>query len=131
MGVSDFFRSKGEYQVSDLILNHPLKDKYFYRLMQFRTTGIYDVMIMAIDSKSPRVITFDPWPQLIFLGATGLKTVHQFTIEMAKGYKGEVPPLLEKTIIEEIEKLITENVIAISDDKVFLPKELLYPYDKK
>ena len=88
-------------------------------------------MIVAYDMKFPRLITFDDWPQLIFLNATGLKTVYQFTMEMARRYNGRVPKGLENTIIEETEKLIAENIIAISDEKVILPPNLLHAIKKK
>jgi hypothetical protein len=125
MALSDFFKGKGGYQASGYLLNHPLKDKYFYRLIPFRKLD--DRTAVAFDNKSPRLITFDPWPQTIFLSATGLKTIYEFTVEMAKMYKGSVPPGLEQTIIEETEKLVKDNVLAISDQQVFLTKELRYP----
>lgn len=131
MTISDFFKGKKEYLVSDFLLNHPLKDKYFYRLLQFRTTSMNDITVVAIDSKSPRVITFGPWPQLIFLNATGLKTIFQFTMEMAHIYKGKVPLGLENTIIDQIEILIQEGVIATSRETVILPADLLYAIDNK
>lgn len=130
MGLSDLFKGKGksEYQVSAELLNHPLKDKYFYRLMPYTRLDAWH--IAAYDSAYPRMITFDDWPQNVFLAATGTKTLHQFTLEMAKAYNGRVPQGLESTIIEELEKMVREKMIAISDEIVMLPQKLLDPMEK-
>jgi hypothetical protein len=121
-----FSRKPDVYQISEYLQNHPIKDKYFYRLLQY--DKLDDKMIYALDNAGPRMITFDPWPQHIFLNATGLKTISQFTIETAKTYRGKVPLLLEQTIVDEVEKLIMEGIIALSDDKVTLEKHLLGPF---
>jgi len=83
--------------------------------------------IAAFDPQSPRVITFDPWPEGIFINATGKLTLKQFLIDTAKLYKGKIPSSLEKTIIEETERLINNNFISISDYPVELDESLLHP----
>jgi hypothetical protein len=127
----DFFkgRDRGEYRVTDELLNHPLKDKYFHRLIPY--AKLDETHIVAFDNDYPRTITFDDWPQTIFLNATGRKTIYQFTLKMARRYKGHVPKGLERTIIEETEKLIEEKVIAIADEEVMLPENLLYAVKPK
>ena len=122
----DFFkgRDRGGYRVTDELLNHPLKNKYFHRHIPY--SNFDESHVVAFDKDYPRTITFDDWPQIIFLNATGRKTIYQFTLEMARGYKGRVPNGLERTIIEETEKLIAEKIIAIADEEVILPGNLLY-----
>ncbi len=34
--------------------------------------------IVVFDHYSPRILTLDPWPQLIFIGATGQKTIWEY-----------------------------------------------------
>lgn len=125
MGFSDFFKRKQGYQISSYLSQHSLKDKYFYRLIPFRKLD--NKTAVAFDNKSPGVITFDPWPQTIFLNATGLKTIYDFIAEIAEMYKGNVPPRLEETVIEETEKLINRGIIAVADERVALSADLLYP----
>jgi len=130
MGLFDFF-SKGKviYKPSLFFLNHDLKDKYFYRTIQFRYLDDKG-SIMAMDNMSATVYTFDPWPQQIFLSATGQKTVYEFLIDMSKRYRGQVPELLDKTIIEELEKLVNIGRIKLSDEPVKLATEILLPRNK-
>jgi hypothetical protein len=116
MGLFDFFsKIKPVYTPSAYFLNHDLKDKYFFRKMRFYYLN-EEVGIVAMDNKAPRLITFDPWPQQIFLHATGKITTHDFLIEMASLYRGKVPERLDKTIIEEFERLIKEEIVDITDE---------------
>jgi len=86
--------------------------------------------IAVFDDNAPRVITFDPWPQVIFLEATGHRTITQFVIDMANGYNKEVPKSLEETIITEIERMVQNNLISLSNVAVQLDKRLLEPLRK-
>ncbi len=126
MGLFDFFKGdKLIYGPSLYFLNHPLKDKYFYRTISFQYLDKYT--ITALDGKRARMITFDDWPQEIFLSATGTQTVYEFLIEMAKRYRGKVPARLDRTVIEELEKLIDEQIVNISDEPVALDPKILNP----
>lgn len=127
MGLFDFFsKRQSVYTPSSYFLNHNLKNKYFFRKMRFYYLND-EVGIVAMDDKSPRLITFDPWPQQIFLNATGKITIYDFLIEMASLYRGTIPERLDKTIIEEVERLIKEEVIAISDEPNKIDPEYLTP----
>jgi hypothetical protein len=126
MGLFKFFR-RTDFIPSDEFLTHELSNKYFYRKMPFRLLD--KNKIVAFDPNSPRMITFDPWPEGIFLNANGKLMLKQFLINTAKLYKGNVPDTLEKTIIEETEKLISNNFIAISDTPIELDKTLLFPHN--
>jgi hypothetical protein len=126
MGLFNF--SKKSYTPTDNFLHHYLSGMYFYRIMPFRLEG---QKIIAFDNNSPRVITFDPWPEGIFINANGNITMMQFLIETANGYNGNVPPSLEKTILEETEKLISKGFIATSEKPVELENDLRYPIKKE
>ncbi|MDT3403553.1 hypothetical protein [Mucilaginibacter terrae] len=103
MGLFDFFsKNEFKYVPSEYFLNHYLKDMYFYRTMPF--SKMNDGNIVAYDPNAPRVITFDPWPQQIFLNATGQITVEQYLNNTANLYCNNVPELLDKFIIDEFGK---------------------------
>jgi len=126
MGLFDFFSGdKIIYSPSLYFLNHPFKDKYFYRTISFYYLDKYT--ITALDGKKARMLTFDDWPQEIFLSAIGKQTVYEFLIEMAKRYRGKVPPRLDRTVIEELEKLVDEQIINLSDVPVELDPKILNP----
>src|SRR6478735_4170099 len=83
-----------------------IKDKYFIRLAQW--DWLNENTINVTDNKTPRVITMDPWPQLVFLEANGQKTVHDFVYELASKYgkKETIPTDLDSTIIQIINILV-------------------------
>ena len=124
MGLFNFSK-KPDYIPSDEFLSNELCDKYFFRTIPFRL--INSNKIVASDPESSHVITFDPWPEGIFINANGKITLKEFLIDTAKAYRGQIPPTLEKTIIEEIERLIKNNFISVSEFPVELDKSLLYP----
>ena len=62
-----FFKKKKELPPFNDLSNSPLKDKYFIRTS--RWDWLDDTMIHVVDNNTPRMITMDPWPQLIFLEA--------------------------------------------------------------
>lgn len=121
----NFFSKKSTYAPSDYFLASSTKDKYFYRLMPF--SKLNDGAVVAYDPNAPRIITFDPWPQQIFLNATGLVTVHEFLNTMAGLYNGRVPELLDRTIIDETERMVKCNYIAFSDEQVTLDDKFMFP----
>lgn len=61
------------------------------------------------------MITLDPWPQLIYLHATGKMTVAQYVAFMAEQYKREVPAKLDETILYELEQLLRERLVAFAE----------------
>ena len=125
MGIFKFLSKSNSYVPSSYFLEHLFKDKYFYRLMPFsKLDGDH---IVAYDPYAPRVITFDPWPEQIFINATGSITVHQFLDTTAKMYGSRVPELLDKVIIDEVERMVERNYIALSDEPVELDPQLLFP----
>lgn len=74
-------------------------------------------LITVIDPHGPRMLTMDPWPQLLFLEADGQKTVAEFIDYMAGKYSGTIPEALDKTVIEELLKLIAYRIVQFSAEK--------------
>ncbi|SFM86156.1 hypothetical protein SAMN05428949_1081 [Chitinophaga sp. YR627] len=113
-----FFRKKPKSDTSslDALAIYVNKDKYFVRVAHFMEMNYYQSTITVTDPHGPRMITMDPWPETIFLNANGKLTVREYIEETARAYNGNVPALLDKCIIEELEKLVFElRIIELTD----------------
>jgi hypothetical protein len=109
----------------------PIKDKYFARTEKW--DWLTKEMIHVFDSKSPRVITMDPWPQIIYLDAVGEKTVRDYIYNFAKKYpQNQIPEELADTILEMFSKLVDEEkIIELSDNPIILDDSLKNPISEE
>lgn len=107
--------------------NSAWKGKYFVRLAPW--DWLNREMIHVFDLNSPRVITMDPWAQIVYLEADGQKTVHEFVYQMASKYSADekIPDELDKTILEVMESLLNDKLIELSDTKKDLPEHIKKP----
>jgi hypothetical protein len=104
------------------------KDKYFIRTCPWR--WLNETSITVHDKNQPRVITLDPWPQIVFLEATGTRTISEFIFYLAAQYAGEeIPAELDVTVLNLINTLLTEQIIELKDRKTSLPPGILKPMD--
>ncbi len=112
-------------------MNGDIKQKYFYRTERWDL--ITKDMIHIVDSKAPRVVTMDPWPQRIYLAATGQTTVGQFIDGIVRRYPaGNAPGGLEEDIMGELMNMVEqERVIALTDEPVNLPEAILEPMSEE
>ena len=119
-----FFKRKRELPSFEFLENSKLKNQYFVRLCPW--DWLTDDMIHVFDINSPRVITMDPWPQLVYLHAKGDKPITEFVFEMASQYgKGEpIPNELDKMILDVIESLKEDRLIEISELPLDLPRNI-------
>jgi hypothetical protein len=83
--------------------------------------------IVIVDPKSPRVITLDPWLEVIFAAADGQRTTQQFIDELKTQYAGGVPAGLEVQTIQLMGKLLAEDLIRLTDQPTHLPYYLSIP----
>ncbi|WMJ72790.1 hypothetical protein RCC89_06385 [Cytophagaceae bacterium ABcell3] len=122
-----FKKKKKELPPFETLKNSDTKDKYFIRLA--RWDWLDQNMIHVVDNHAPRMITMDPWPQLVFLEANGQRTIHEFVYEMASQYsaKETVPEELDKTILEIIQSLVDDKLIALTNKKQSLAYYLDQP----
>ncbi|SFD86095.1 hypothetical protein SAMN05518672_103561 [Chitinophaga sp. CF118] len=114
----NFFRkrSKSDAYSLEVLSTYANKDKYFVRVAHFMKLNFNQCTITVIDPHGPRMITMDPWPETIFLNATGKRTVRQYIEETAGSYNGRVPSQLDSFIISELEKLVFEyRIIELTD----------------
>jgi hypothetical protein len=124
----NFFRKKSLPEFKELEAS-PLKDKYIARTCSWM--WLNDTQITVVDKNRPRMITMDPWPQLVYLEATGTKTIRELIYELAKKYSGNVPTGLDSTVLHEINSLLKENIIELKDEISFLPDNILNPVKGK
>ena len=105
----------------------PIKDKYFARTEKW--DWLTKEIIHVFDSKRPRVITMDPWPQIIYLDAVGNKTVKEYIYDFTKKYpKNQVPEELADTILEMLYGLVNEEkIIKLDDNPIILDEYLKNP----
>lgn len=122
-----FKREKREMPPFDDLNNSPLKGKYFIRLAPW--DWLNQEMIHVFDPNSPRVITMDPWVQIIYLEADGQKTVHEIVYQMASSYSPNeaIPRELDKQIIYVIESLLNDKLVELLDSRKELPEHLKKP----
>jgi hypothetical protein len=105
---------------------YEFKDKYFYRICKW--DWLTTDMIHVFDNNRPRFITMDYWPQKIYLEAKGQSTVSEFIHLIASKYPNtQIPRNLDSAIIEELEGLINEKLIELSDSPIQLDNSILNP----
>lgn len=102
----------------------PIKNKYFSRTEKW--DWLNKDMIQVFDSKNPRIITMDIWPQTIYLDATGELTVSEYISNFAKKYpSNQIPVELADTILDTLLGLIDdEKIIQLSDNPVILDESI-------
>jgi hypothetical protein len=120
-----FFRKKPTIPAFPTLQQSLLKNKYFVRVCRWQ--WLNNEMITVTDIHAPRVITMDPWPQLIFLEAQGDKTVSEFIYYLAGQYTSKIPSELDSTVLYEINSLLGEGIIELRDGKTTLPDDILKP----
>lgn len=106
--------------------SYEFKNKYFYRTCKW--DWLTRDMIHVFDNIAPRFITMDYWPQKIYLEANGQATVSEFIHSIASKYPStQVPKNLDTALLEELDGLIQENLIKLSDAPIKLDSSILNP----
>lgn len=88
---------------------------------------VFETGIVVIDPNSPRVITMDPWPQLIFLSADGAHTVAQFVDHLSAQYEGGAPAGLTNQIHDIVSKLERDGLLHLHAEPMPLPSMFQEP----
>lgn len=111
----NFFKRTKKFPRFETLEGFAQKDCYFVR--RARWYVLDKKMITIVDPHQPRMLTMDPWPQTVFLESDGQKTVAEFIYYVAGRYSGATPDGLDKTIIDELLKLIDYKIIQFSQEK--------------
>jgi hypothetical protein len=98
-----------------------MDNTYFSRAA---TWHLMDGHIVAHDSfspKAPRVITMEPWPEVVFSMADGQHTVGEFIQHMSAQYPDRIPAGLPEQIHQIIRDLVEEGILSLHQAKKPLP----------
>lgn len=108
-------------------MTQDLKNKFFYRTEEW--SWLTKEQIQVYDSRNPRIITMDPWPQKIYLEALGTKTVGDYIKSVERQYpRKRVPNDLEDIILKVLHTLIySEKIISLSTEPVTVDVKILKP----
>lgn len=90
-----------------------MEHSYFSRCA---TWHLLENRLVVNDSRSPRaprVITMEPWHEVVFGAADGEHTVDQFVEQLGKEYEGGPPAGLRAQIVEIIGVLVGEGIVRI------------------
>lgn len=128
-----FKRKKKPLPVFEHLEAYSNKDKYFSRTLQYDWLNESMIHLFDHKSKSPRMITMDPWPQQVYLDADGTRTVKEYIEYMAGLYaNNHIPDQLDKEIIEVLEDLVVDGeIVQLTDSPVTLPYYLDRPKSKQ
>ena len=107
-----FFHKKKPARTFELLHDSPIKERYFIRTAQW--DWLDHEHIAVVDPNSPRMLTMDPWPQWIFLDATGQSMIKEYVYEWNDKYKGALPAQLDKTILDTIQQLADYGIIQLA-----------------
>lgn len=111
----------------EILTFETIKNQYFYRTEKW--DWLNETMIHVYDSRRPRMITMDPWPQEVFLDAKGEVTVKQYIQDFYYRYpEGKAPDGLKENIMEVLNGLIVEEgIVKLSDIPITLDEAILKP----
>ena len=86
-----------------------------------------DGHVLVTDNRSPRVITLDPWLEVIFAAADGQRTAQQFIAQLEAQYPKGAPAALAPQTYQLLAKMEAEGLIRFTDQKTELPYYLSMP----
>lgn len=78
----------------------------------------------SITPHAPRMITMEPWHQIIYLAANGEHTVGELVAKIGSMYEGGAPAELGDQVIGLIGELEAEMVLEVHDSPKELAEEL-------
>jgi hypothetical protein len=104
-----------------------LLNKYFDRAFTWNLFSYETSTIVLHDDSAPRVITLDPWPELIFLAADGQRTIGDYIEELRTMYDDSPPDGLENYVLGLVADMEADRYIRIVDEPVTLPRYLDRP----
>ena len=119
------FSKKGRYPDFPDLTKSEIKDKYFLRDAEWDLLN--NDHIYVVDPFASSILTLDPWPEIIFLAAKGQMTIQEYIFYVANQYSGEIPENLDKTILDQIQTLLSYRVVRLSDMQEKLEPKFEHP----
>ncbi len=99
-------------------------EKFLSRCARF---DMMDNQVVIIDPGAPRLVTLDPWPELVFMAADGQNRVKDLADHLGKKYEDGPPKGLEKQVNQIVHNLLREGLVKLSDVPIELPYYLSIP----
>jgi hypothetical protein len=98
-----------------------MDERYFSRAATWSRMGERLVVHDSFSSKAPRMITMEPWHEVVFMAADGEHTVDAFVRQMASDYEGGMPSGLREQIHGIIDVLASEGILRVHEQPQPLP----------
>ena len=105
-----------------------LQNQYIVRYARY---DIIDDHMLAYDQDNPRVVTMDPWFEVIYAAADGQRTVSEFIAQISSEYPDGAPAGLSQQISGFVDKMVTEGLIRLSPVPANLPYYLASPVSEQ
>lgn len=102
--------SAAEPAEAPVISMNDIGPMYFSRAARFDRVGD---KIVAVDPNAPRMITMDPWPELVFQMADGQHTVDQLRADLVSKYDKGAPAGLNEQVASIVRDLERERLIRL------------------
>jgi hypothetical protein len=108
-----------------------LDSQYFSRCATWSRLDDQIVVHDSVSPQAPRMITMDPWPQMVFMAADGVHTVDEFVEHMGNQYEGGPPDGLREQIHAILDELVGEGIVKLHDEPEALPPFIAEEYFEK
>jgi hypothetical protein len=95
--------------------------QYCSRAATWHRMGDQVVVHDSFTPQAPRMITMDPWPQLVFSAADGQHTVQELITQLTSDYECPPPDGLASQVEEVIRQLVGEGILKLHEAPVVLP----------
>ena len=103
-------------------------DGYLCRTARF---DLIQDQVVVVDPRAPRMITMDPWPQMVFLSSDCQHSVSEFVEAVGREYEGGTPPGLHDQIVSIVNELQAEGIVEIRESTTTLPDYLAHPVSEQ
>ena len=120
-----FFKKKGKYPYFRILTSFHRKNFYFLRNAEWASVDAENILVT--DPRTLDVLPLSGWSQVVFVSASGEKTIDEFIYFIADRYTGAIPESLDQVIIFELFDLEKKGLILITDKKQTLAKEFDLP----
>jgi len=112
--------------MSGIDLNH----RYFSRAATWQHLDGRLLIHDSFSPKAPRMVTMEPWHEVVFMRADGEHTIAEFVAHMGSQYESGTPAGLEAQIHGIINELVNEGLLRLHDERKALPPYFADEYTK-
>ena len=96
-------------------------DRYFSRAATWHLMDEHVVVHDSFSKLAPRMITMEPWHEVVFSAADGEHTIAEFVRQLGTQYGARPPKGLHKQVLGIIRVLEAEGIVRVHDAPKPLP----------